>query len=97
MQVQAVQVQALDESTVKNAAIGIIVVLLVVGIGLSLIIQAIVGRIIVLVVAIVLGIVVWSQRSSLENKVKNCDTNVSFFGYHVQLSKSVKAHCPSLH
>jgi hypothetical protein len=97
MQVQAVQVQALDESTVKNAAIGIIVVLLVVGIGLSLIIQAIVGRIIVLVVAIVMGIVVWSQRSSLENKVKNCDTNVSFFGYHVQLSKGAKAHCPSLH
>ncbi len=84
---------ALDDSTIKNTAIGIIIGVIILGIIMSLVIQAIVGRIIVIVLALVVAFVVYKQRDNLEQRVKNCDTNLSFFGFHVQTSDSVKQAC----
>jgi undecaprenyl pyrophosphate phosphatase UppP len=84
---------ALDAGQVKNLAIGAIVVVVVVGLILGLVISALIGRLIVLVVVVVLGVLLWTQRSEVEKRVKDCNTNVSFFGYHVSLSQSDQQRC----
>lgn len=87
---------ALNDAQIRNVSIGTIVAVVIVGLILCLFIHAVVGRIIVLLVVIGLGVLVWSQRVTIENHVKNCDTNVSFFWVHVQLSDSVQARCQQL-
>jgi hypothetical protein len=84
---------ALDAGQVKNLAIGGIVAVVVIGLILGLIISALIGRLIVLVVVVVAGVLLWTQRSSVENQVKNCDAHISFFGYHVALSQSDQQKC----
>ncbi|MBV9592569.1 MAG: hypothetical protein JO147_02035 [Actinobacteria bacterium] len=87
---------AFDDNAVKNTSIGVIIGVVVIGLIIGLIVKAIVGRIIVLVVVVALGVWVWTQRAQIEDKVKKCDTNLSFFGFHVQMSNSVKERCQSL-
>ena len=84
---------ALDAGQVKNLALGAIVAVVVVGLVLGLLISALVGRLIVLVVVVVLGVLLWTQRSEVEKRVKDCNSNVSFFGYHVALSPSDQQKC----
>jgi len=45
------------------------------------------------IVVVVLAAVLWTQRSSVENRIKNCNSNVSFLGFHVSLSTSDLQKC----
>jgi protein-S-isoprenylcysteine O-methyltransferase Ste14 len=87
---------ALDAAQVKNLALGAIVVVVVIGLILGLLISALVGRLIVLVVVVVLAALLWTQRTSVENRVKSCNSNVSFLGYHVAFSKSDQLKCQTV-
>jgi hypothetical protein len=84
---------ALDAGQVKNLAIGATVVIVVIGLILGLLISALIGRLVVLVVVVVLGALLWTQRAEVEKRVKDCNSNVSFFGYHVSLSPSDEQKC----
>jgi hypothetical protein len=86
-------VAALDSGQITKIGVGAIIGLVVVGIVLSLIITAIVARIIVLVVVVALGVLVWQQRTVIEDHVKNCHLDMSFLGVHVDARKGVRQHC----
>lgn len=75
---------ALDTDQAKMLSLGIIIAVLLLGITISAIITAIVGRVIVIVVVIALAAVVWTQRAQIKESVSDCD--VTFFG--VQLTPS---------
>ena len=87
---------ALNSDQIGKVGIGAIVAVVVIGLLLSVIISALVGRIIVLVVVVALGAFIWQQRSSIEDHVKKCDLNMTFFGYHVNAPKDVVAQCQQL-
>jgi hypothetical protein len=94
-------VEALQSTDITKIGIGVIVALVVLGALLSLVVTAIVGRLIILVVVVALGIFVWSERSSIQNKVddfKNghvasCQFDKTFFGIHVKAPASLVAEC----
>lgn len=88
--------QALDVSQAKNLALGGIAAVVVVGLILGLVVSALIGRLIVLVVVVALAVVLWTQRSSVEDRVKHCNTNVSLLGLHVSLSPSDQQRCQSI-
>ena len=46
---------------------------------------------------VVLGVLVWQQRSSIEDKIKshNCNFNATFFGIHLDAPQSVIKNCPN--
>lgn len=87
---------AFSSDQIGKVAIGLIVAVVVIGFVLGLVLNAIVARIIVAVVAIGLAVLVWTQRTSLENRVRNCDTDVSFVGVHVNLSSAAQSRCDAL-
>lgn len=84
---------ALDSDQIGKIGIGVIVGVVVIGILLSMIITAIVGRIIVLVVVVGLAVFAWQQRATIQDHVKNCDVNMSFFGFDVKLPADVQKIC----
>ena len=86
-------VQALDSDSIGKIGVGIIVALVVLGLLLSLIITAVIGRVIILVVVIGLGVLVWQQRSSLQDKIDKCELNATFFGVHVSAPDDVVKAC----
>ncbi|PZS16230.1 MAG: hypothetical protein DLM57_10895 [Pseudonocardiales bacterium] len=88
-------VTALDSSQITKIGVGVIIGLVVVGVVLSLIITAIVGRIVLAVVVVVLAILVWQQRTAIEDHVSKhkCDLNATFFGIHVQAPDDVLKAC----
>ncbi|HJQ44601.1 MAG TPA: hypothetical protein VJ831_16035 [Jatrophihabitantaceae bacterium] len=86
-------VQALDSDSIGKIGIGVIVALVVLGLLLSLIITAVVGRVIILIVVVGLGILVWQQRSSLQDKIDKCQLNATFFGVHVNAPDDVVKAC----
>jgi len=86
-------VTALDSSQITKIGIGVIIVLVVVGALLSLIITAIVGRVIILVIVVGLGVLVWQQRTVIEDHVKKCQLDMTFLGIHVSAPKDVKQAC----
>jgi len=90
-------VSAIDSSDITKIGIGVIVALVVLGFLLSLVLTAIVARVIILVVVVGLGIFVWQQRTTIEDHVKKCDLNMTFFGVHVNAPDSVVQHCQTLH
>lgn len=72
--------------------IGIIIGLLVLGLALFMIIKAIVGKIIVAVLALGLALLVWSQRAEIKDATSHCQ--VSFFGVDLTPSNpDVKKFC----
>jgi hypothetical protein len=87
---------ALSSDQIGGLAIGVIVAVVVVGFVIGLLVNRAIARVLVAIVVIALGVLVWSQRTSLQNRVKNCDSNISFFGYHTTLSSSAQAHCAAL-
>jgi hypothetical protein len=87
---------ALSTDQIGTLAIGVIVGVVLLGFVVGLIVNAIIARIVIALVVIGLGVLVWTQRTSLENRVKNCDTNVSFFGFHTTLSTATQARCGQL-
>jgi len=86
---------ALDVGDITKVGIGIIVAIVVIGFLIGLLITAIVGRIIILVIVVGLGIFVWQQRTSIEDSINKhkCDLNATFFGFHVDAPKDVKHFC----
>ena len=88
--------EALSTSDVTKIGVGVIIALFVLGALLSLMITAIVGRVIILVVVIALGVVVWQQRNHVKNQIKKCDLSVSFFGVTLNAPDDVKQQCRNL-
>jgi protein-S-isoprenylcysteine O-methyltransferase Ste14 len=75
---------ALQADDVTAIGIGIIVVVVVLGFLLSLVFAKIVAKIVVLLVVVGLGFLVWQQRTSVENKIKDKTCGgYTFFGLHV--------------
>lgn len=87
---------ALSSDGVKNLSVGGIVVVVVIGLILLVVVKAIVARVITVVVVIALVVVFWTQRTSLEDKVRKCDANLTFLGVHLQLSPAAQAKCQQL-
>jgi uncharacterized metal-binding protein len=86
-------VVALDSSQITKVGVGTIIGLVVIGFLLSLLITALIGRIIIAVVVVALGVLVWQQRTSIEDHVKKCNLDMSFLGVHVDAPKHVTQHC----
>ncbi|MEP7179757.1 MAG: hypothetical protein ABI775_11750 [Pseudonocardiales bacterium] len=86
-------VTALDSTQITKIGVGVIVGLIVVGFVLSLIVTAIVGRIVIVVVVVALAILVWQQRTLIEDHVKKCQLDMSFLGIHVDAPDHVKQAC----
>jgi uncharacterized metal-binding protein len=86
-------VEALDSSQITKIGIGTIIALVVIGFVLSLIITALIGRIIIAVVVVALGVLVWQQRTSIQDHVKKCHLDMTFLGIHVNAPKDVTQHC----
>jgi hypothetical protein len=84
---------ALDSSQITGVGIGVIVALVVIGALLSLVVTALVGRVIILAVVVALGVIVWQQRTSIENHVKKCQLDMSFVGVHVNAPADVVQKC----
>jgi hypothetical protein len=88
---------ALNSDQIGKIGIGAIVAVVVIGLLLGMIISAIVGRLIILVIVVGLGVYIWQQRASIEDHVKDCNLNMSFFGYHVDAPADVVQQCRNLH
>ena len=87
---------ALQSGDITKIGIGVIIALVVVGFVLSLIITAVVGRIIILVAVVALGAWVWQQRTSLKDDIDKCHLSTTFFGIHVSAPDSVIKHCQAI-
>jgi hypothetical protein len=88
----------LDAGDVTKIGVGIIIALVVIGFLVGLLITALLGRLVIAVVVIVLGIFVWQQRSSVENKINHakrgaCNFSATFFGIHLDAPDSVRNKC----
>jgi hypothetical protein len=79
--------------------IGIIatIALVVIGALLSLVITAVVGRVIILIVVVGLGVLVWQQRANIQHKIDNCQLNATFIGVHVNAPASAVHRCQQAH
>jgi len=86
-------VEALSSSDVTKVGIIVIVALVVIGALISIVITAIVGRIIVLVVVVGLAVLVWQQRTHVKNQIDKCNLSVSFFGIHLDAPDSAVKAC----
>ncbi len=87
---------ALDSGQITKIGVGAIVVLVALGVLLGLVITAIVGRIVIAVVVVALGVLIWQQRTSIEDHVKKCNLDMSFLGIHVDAPNDVSQHCQSI-
>jgi hypothetical protein len=87
---------ALSSDQIGKLAIGVIVGVVLLGFIAGRIVNAVIARIIIALVVIGVGVLVWSQRNSIETRVKNCDTNISFFGFHTTLGTTAQARCGQL-
>ena len=86
-------ITALNAGNVTALGIGVIAALIVIGIVLTALVTAIIGRILVFVVMVVLAVVVWQQRSTIENRISQHKCNFSFFGVHLDPPDSLKKYC----
>lgn len=86
---------ALDVSGVRAIGTGTLIALAVIAVLLILFIKSLVGRIVVLVVVIALGVYVWQQRSSINDKLTKdkCQLSTTFFGFHVKAPSDVVQAC----
>ena len=86
---------ALQSNNITTIGIGVIVGLVVLGFLLSLVLTAVVARIVILVVVVVAGVLVWQQRSHIQDKINKHDCNLSatFFGIHVDAPDDVVRAC----
>jgi hypothetical protein len=87
--------EALGSQNITKIGIVVIIALVVIGLLLSFVITAILGRLVILIVVVVLGALVWQQRTHIENQInKNkCNLNATFFGFHLDAPDSVKQAC----
>jgi protein-S-isoprenylcysteine O-methyltransferase Ste14 len=88
-------VEALNANDITKVGVIVIVALVVVGALLSIVITALIGRIIILVVVIVLGVFVWQQRTHVKDQINShkCNLHATFFGFHLDAPNSVVQAC----
>jgi len=84
---------ALDSGNITKIGVIVIIALVVVGALLSIVLTALVARVIILVVVVGLAILVWQQRTHIKNQIDNCKLDATFFGVHVSAPDSVKDEC----
>jgi protein-S-isoprenylcysteine O-methyltransferase Ste14 len=84
---------ALSTDDVGTIAVVVIVAIVVIGIVLGLVMNKAIGRVVLAIIVIGLGVLVWTQRQSLQDRVDKCDTNLTYFGFHVNLSGDAQARC----
>lgn len=91
----ATTVQAIDAGDITTIGIVLIIALVVIGVLLSLVITALLGRVVILVAVIVLAAFVWQQRGHVKDEIstKICNTKPTFFGIHLDAPDTVKQAC----
>jgi hypothetical protein len=89
-------VEALNVQDITKVGVIIIIALVVIGALLSIVITALIGRLIILAVVIVLGVFVWQQRGHVKDEINShkCDLKATFFGIHLDAPDSVRQQCP---
>ena len=86
----------LSTDQIGTIAVVAIVAIVVIGLILGLVMNKAIGRVVLAIIVVGLGVVVWTQRQSLQDRANKCDANVSFFGFHVNLSSSAQSRCASI-
>ena len=86
-------IEALDSSNIGKIGVATIVALVVIGLLLSFFITAVVARVVILVVVVALAVLVWQQRTSIQDKIDKCQLNGTFFGVHVSAPDDVVKKC----
>ena len=84
---------ALDSGNITKIGVIVIIALVVVGALLSIVLTALVARVIILVLVVGLGILVWQQRTHIKDQIDKCNLGATFFGIHVSAPQSVKDQC----
>jgi protein-S-isoprenylcysteine O-methyltransferase Ste14 len=86
---------ALNSENITQIGIVIIVALVVIGALLSIVITALIARIIILVVVVGLAIFVWQQRTHVKDEINShkCNLHATFFGFHLDAPQSVVTAC----
>ena len=87
---------ALATDQIGTLAVVVIVAIVVIGIVLALVMNKAIGRVVLAIIVIGLGVLVWTQRQSIQDRVNKCEANSSFFGFHVNLSAQAQQRCASL-
>jgi hypothetical protein len=85
---------ALSSDNITRVGVIIIVAIVVIGLLLSLVLTALIARIVILVVVIGLGVFVWQQRTHIKDQFDHCHLGATFFGVHVDAPRSVQRGCP---
>jgi hypothetical protein len=88
---------ALESTDLTNLGIGVIVGLVVVGFLQSMIITALVARVVILALVVAAGVWVWHERTSIKDDIDRCHLSGSFFGVHVSAPADVARRCRELH
>jgi protein-S-isoprenylcysteine O-methyltransferase Ste14 len=81
---------------IGTIAVVVIVAIVVMGLILGLVMNKVIGRVVLAIVVVGLGVLIWTQRQSLEDRASKCDANTSFFGFHVNLSSAAQARCTAV-
>lgn len=83
---------ALATDQAKSLGVGVLIAVVVIGAVIAAVITKIIVRIVTVIVVVVLAVLVWTQRSSVENAARKCDA--TFFGVHLTPSDpTVKRRC----
>lgn len=88
-------VEALNSENITKIGLVVIGALILIGALLSIVITKLIGRLVILIVVVVLGVLVWQQRTHVEDKInKNaCGLNTTFFGIHLDAPAAVRQAC----
>jgi uncharacterized membrane protein YfcA len=88
-------VEALNANDITKVGVIAIVALVLIGALLSIVITAIIGRIIILVVVILAAVFVWQQRTHVKDQINanKCNLSATFFGIHLDAPDSVRQVC----
>jgi protein-S-isoprenylcysteine O-methyltransferase Ste14 len=84
---------ALSSDNITKIGVIVIVALFVIGALLSIVITALVARIVIAVVVVGLAIFVWQQRTHIKDQFDKCDFSATFFGVHLDAPHSLQTHC----
>lgn len=81
----------MDLETAKTTGLVLLAVLLVGGVLLAMLIRKIVGKVVVLVIALAAAAFVYSERSALSDQV--CQAHGEFLGISVSIPADMRAGC----
>ena len=86
---------ALDAGDITKVGLVVIVGLVLLGALLSVIITKLLGRLLILALVVVLGVLVWTQRNAVQKAFSDraCHLDKTFFGVHLDPPDSVKQAC----